>query len=109
IARHSQHESVRRSAFDALHDEREIVSVALNSEFRDPTLAAVERVADRRDLEQIAGRAKNKSASKRARTILREIDERETREREEAAAAVEAERRARLDEAEAAQAAGDAQ
>jgi hypothetical protein len=109
IARHAQHESVRRSAFDALHDEREILSVALNSEFRDPTLAAVERVTDRRDLEQIAGRAKNKSASKRARAILREIEERDAREREAASAALEAERRARAEAAEAAQAAGDAE
>jgi hypothetical protein len=109
IARHAQYESVRRSAFDALHDEREILSVALNSEFRDPTLAAVERVTDRRDLEQIAARAKNKSASKRARAILREIEDRDARDREAAAAAVEAERRARTEAAEAAQAAGDAE
>jgi hypothetical protein len=94
IARHAGHESVRRLAFDALRDEREIVSVAVNSEFREPATSAVERVTDRADLEQIASRAKNKSAAKRARALLREIEERETREQEARAAAVEAERAA---------------
>jgi hypothetical protein len=95
IARHAEHEAVRRAAFDALGDEREILSVALNSEFREPALAAVDRISDRHDLDQIASRARNKSAAKRARTILREAEERETREREEQAAAAAADRAAR--------------
>jgi len=45
IARHAEHEAVRCRAFEALHDHGEILAVALNSEFKDPTLAAVERVA----------------------------------------------------------------
>jgi hypothetical protein len=103
IARHAAHESVRRSAFDAIRDLREVLSVALNSEFREPTLAAVERITDRQDLEQIAARARNKSAAKRARTIVRELDERDAREREAAAAAAAAERdAARAAQAEAA-------
>src|SRR5260221_528222 len=72
----AEQEAVRRSAFDRLQDHGEILSVALNAEFKDPTLAAVERVTDRGELEQIASRARNKSASKRARAILREADER---------------------------------
>ena len=76
IARHAEHESVRRAAFERLGDHGELLAVALNSEFRDPTLAAVERITDRAELEHIASRAKNKSASKRARAILREMDER---------------------------------
>lgn len=83
IARHAGHESVRRAAFETLHDHAEILSVALNSEFRDPTVEAVGRITERAELEQIASRAKNKSAAKRARTIVREMDER--------AAALEAE------------------
>jgi hypothetical protein len=82
IARHSEHESVRREAFDALRDPRDILSVALNSEFREPTVSAVEQITDREALEQIATRAKNKSAAKRARAITREIDERRALERE---------------------------
>ena len=82
IARHAEHEPVRVSAFEALDDHAEILGTALNSEFRDPTVAAVERVSDRGELEQIAARAKNKSASKRARAILREMDERIAAERD---------------------------
>jgi len=94
IARHAAHEGVRRAAFDQLHDHAAVLSVALNSEFKDPTLAAVERVTDRGELEQIAARAKNKSASKRARALVREMDDRlaaeETEARDAAAAAAAA-------------------
>src|SRR4051794_21671299 len=90
IARHAEHESVRRAAFDALQDHGELLGVALNSEFKDPTLAAVERIGDRAELEQISARAKNKSASKRARAILREMDERVAAEQADARAAAEA-------------------
>ena len=82
IARHAEHEAVRRRAFDALRDPGELLSVALNCEFREPSSLAVDRISDRAELEQIAARARNKTASKRARAILREIDERETRARE---------------------------
>jgi Domain of Unknown Function (DUF349) len=77
IARHAEHESVRRAAFERLSDHSEILSVALNSEFKDPTVAAVDRISERAELEQIAVRARNKAASKRARTIVREMDERQ--------------------------------
>ena len=80
VARHAEHESVRRAAFDALRDPAEILGVAINSEFKDPTLAAVERTIDRGELEQIAARARNKSASKRARAIIHERDEAVARE-----------------------------
>ena len=100
IARHAEHESVRRAAFESVGDEREVLSIAVNSEFREPAVSAVERIADRNDLEHIATRARNKSAAKRARALVREIEEREAAEREAAAAAAkaaaEAEREARL-------------
>jgi len=102
IARHAEHESVRVSAFEALDDHAEVLGTALNSEFRDPTVAAVERISDRGELDQIASRAKNKSASKRARAILREMDERIAAERD-------AEQAARTSAAAAAQAAADAE
>jgi hypothetical protein len=94
IARHAEHESVRLRAFDAIQDHAEILKTALNCEFRDPTLAAVERISDRGELDQVAARARNKSASKRARAIVREMDERIAAERDaqkaaEAAAAAE--------------------
>jgi uncharacterized protein DUF349 len=113
IARHAEHEAVRREAFNALRDHREILSVALNTEFREPALAAVEQITDRDELEQIAARARNKLAVKRARAILHDIDERDAREREaaaeaaaaDAAAARQAESAARAADAEAAAAA----
>jgi len=105
IARHAEHESVRRAAFEAVGDEREMLSIALNSEFREPALSAVDRIADRTDLEHIATRARNKSAAKRARALVREVEERETAEREAATAAqkaaADAEREARLQAAHA--------
>jgi hypothetical protein len=90
IARHAEHESVRRAAFERLGDHGELLAVALNSEFKDPTLAAVERITDRAELEHIASRAKNKSASKRARAILREMDERLAAEEQAAREAADA-------------------
>ena len=106
IARHAEHESVRRAAFDALRDPAEILNVAINSEFKDPTLSAVERISDRVELEQIAARAKNKAAAKRARMILREMEEAAAREaaaeQEAAAAAIAAAAAAHAAEQEAA-------
>ena len=94
----------------ALQDHGELLGVALNSEFKDPTLAAVERITDRAELEQIAARAKNKSASKRARAMVREMDERlaadDQAARDAAAAALTAS--AEPDPAEIARAAQDA-
>src|SRR5207248_530513 len=100
IARHAEHESVRRTSLEALDDHLEVLGVALNSEFREPASSAVERFTDRAELEQIASRAKNKSAAKRARGILREADERAAQAAAAAAAATAeaeaAERAARL-------------
>lgn len=77
VARHAVIEGVRHAAFGALADPGEVISVAMNSEFKDTAVAAVERLADRKDdLVQIATRARNKSAAKRARGLLREAGER---------------------------------
>ena len=78
IARHAASEAARRGAFERLPaDHAEILAVALNSEYKDTALAAVDLVTDRETLEQIAARGKNKSAAKRARAIVREAEERE--------------------------------
>jgi hypothetical protein len=86
IARHATHEAIRQQAFEALHDRGELLSLAMNGEFKETATAAVERFTDRADLEQIAMRAKNKQAGKRARGLLREMDERDAQQ----AAAVQA-------------------
>lgn len=90
IARHAALDAIRMRAFDTLvaqgaHDE--IVAVALNSDFKDTAVAAVDRIADRETLDRITARGKNKSAVKRARTLLREADETAAREAAAAAAA----------------------
>ena len=82
IARHAGSEPARRSAFERMRGAHaEVLAVALNGEFKDTAVAAVELVTDPADLEQIALRAKNKNAAKRARAILREAEERAETER----------------------------
>ena len=76
IARHGSFEALRAAALERVQDHGEIVAVAMNSDFKDTALAALDRVSGRDDLERVAERAKNKSAAKRARASLREMDER---------------------------------
>ncbi len=90
IARHAALEPIRCAAFDALHEHEEILAVAMNSEFRDTAVAAVDRLAGRRDLEQVASQSNNRNAVKRARTILRELDERAAQQAATAAPTVAA-------------------
>jgi hypothetical protein len=87
IARHAAQESARRAAFDQIQDSAELLKIALNGDFPDTAALATERFSDRGDLEQIAARAKNKAAVKRARAVLREMDEQAA---QDAAAATEA-------------------
>lgn len=76
VARHAPLEPIRRMAFEALQDRDEIFGVAMNSEYRDTAVAAVDSFVERETLAQIAARAKNKSAAKRARGLIRDMDER---------------------------------
>ena len=76
IARHAQLEPIRLTACEALVDLAELLSVAMHSEFKDTAILAVERFAERDDFEQIAARGKSKAGVKRARALLREMDER---------------------------------
>jgi uncharacterized protein DUF349 len=80
IARHAALEPIRQAAFDQLHDRADILTVAINGEFKDTATAAVNRLSDREDLEQVVARAKHKAAAKRAGAVLRELDERAARE-----------------------------
>src|SRR5204863_1773283 len=86
IARHAVHESVRRAALAGVHDRAEILHVALNSEFRDTAVEAVERLSERDDLDEAANRARNRSAAKRARALVRDMDDRAAAEAAAAAA-----------------------
>ena len=84
IARHAVVEAVRGAALERLQDHDEILAVAMNSDFKDTALAALDRISTRADLEHVAARAKNKSAAKRARASVREMDERAAAEAEAA-------------------------
>ncbi len=90
IARLAVAEAARRQAFAALSsrgERAELLAVALNSEFKDTAVAAVDLVTERTVLDQIIARGKNKSAVKRARGIVREAEEQAAREAAEVAAA----------------------
>src|SRR5438093_541201 len=84
IARHATVEAVRGAALERLQDHDEILAVAMNSDFKDTALAALDRISTRADFEHVASRAKNKSAAKRARATVREMDERAAEEAEAA-------------------------
>jgi hypothetical protein len=84
VARHAVLEAVRTHALESLRaraDRPELLAVAMNSDFKDSAVAAVDAIADdRQELDQLIARGKNKSAVKRARAIVREAEERAARE-----------------------------
>jgi len=89
VARHAVVESVRTRALESLRgrgDGPELLAIAMNSDFKDSAVAAVDTIADRQQLDQIIARGKNKSAVKRARAFVREAEEHAAREAAEAAA-----------------------
>ena len=88
VARHAALEPIRRRAFEQVRDQGahdELLAIAMNSDFKDTALAALDLISDRAELEQVELRGRNKSASKRARSIMREADELAAREAAEAA------------------------
>jgi hypothetical protein len=103
VARQAELEPIRAAAFARLTSHEDFLALALHSDFKDAAVAAVDRLAGRDDLEQVAERARNKSASKRARQILRERDEASARDAAETARAVQE----AADEAEAERAAAE--
>jgi len=89
VARHAVLESVRTRALESLRgrgDGPELLAIAMNSDFKDSAVAAVDTIVDRQQLDQIIARGKNKSAVKRARAFVREAEEHAAREAAEAAA-----------------------
>jgi hypothetical protein len=80
-------ETVRRGALETLRgrsEASELLAVALNADHRDVALAAVDLIDDRAGLEQVAARGKCKPAVKRARFLLRTMDEQARTETEAA-------------------------
>jgi hypothetical protein len=98
VARHAVSEPVRRAALERVGaDREEILAIALNSEFKDTAVAAVDLITDAAELEQIATRGKNKNGAKRARGILRDAEERRAADAAARAEEEAAERRAQND------------
>ena len=97
IARYAKHESTAHAALDRLTDAAEVLEVALHGDHRDVALAAFERtVAGGVDLSQlklIESRSQQKAVSKRARTMIQEIEDAEAARR-----AAEEERRRHQDQ-----------
>jgi hypothetical protein len=108
VARHATLEAVRMRALAAVREQDahgEVLAIAMNSDFKDTALAALELITERAELEQVEAGGRNKSAAKRARSILREADDRAVREvaaaaATAAAAAIEAAAGARVQAAE---------
>jgi hypothetical protein len=90
VARHAQQPAARLEALSRLDDPREIAVVAMNSEHKDSALEALARLSDREALEQVAARARNRAAARRARALVRALDERQRPD----AAALEQDRQA---------------
>ena len=94
IARHAKQESTATAALDRLTDAADLVDVAQNGDHRDVALRAFERLVtpspDVALLQTIEARSQHKAVSRRARTVIQEIETAEAARR-----AAEEERRRR--------------
>ena len=94
IARHAKQESTATAALDRLTDAADLVDVAQNGDHRDVALRAFERLVtpspDVTLLQTIEARSQHKAVSRRARTVIQEIETAEAARR-----AAEEERRRR--------------
>jgi hypothetical protein len=94
IARHARVEATALAALARIQDSAELLDVALNSDHRDVAMQAFERVvsdsADGALLRSIEVRAQQKAVSRRARTMIQDI---EAAEAARQAAALERQRR----------------
>jgi len=76
VARRGEHETVRLEALALLTDPAELIATALRSSFRDVAVGALERIAgDRVAVKSVATRGANQAAARRARALLRSIEE----------------------------------
>lgn len=85
VARQAGHAAVRLAALARLDAPEDLLAVAIKSEHRDVTTAAVERLASREHLDLVVTRARQKAASRRARTLLRVMEEAERMPQQRAA------------------------
>jgi DNA polymerase III psi subunit len=85
VARHAKVESTARAALDRLTLHDSLVDVAEHAEHRDTALAAFDRAlangVDLAQLKSVESRAQQKAVSKRARTLIQEIEDAEAARR----------------------------
>jgi hypothetical protein len=97
IARHARHETTASAALARLKDPAELLDVALNADHKDIAVAAFDRIAatspDLSTLRTLELRAQQKAVSRRARTMIQDI---ETAEAARHTAALERQRRESL-------------
>jgi hypothetical protein len=74
VARQATLASIRLDALGRVNAPAELANIALRTEFKDVGVAAVERLSARDLLVQVADRARNKTAAKRARALVRAMD-----------------------------------
>jgi len=78
VARHATHEDTAAAALARVTDADALLDIALNSEHKDVAVAAFDRVAasapDLAQLRSIETRAQQKAVSKRARTMIQDIE-----------------------------------
>jgi Arc/MetJ-type ribon-helix-helix transcriptional regulator len=75
VSRHAADNATRLRALARVTDDEELLNVALKSEHTDVAVAALERINGTEALNAISQRARNKVATRRARTKLRAIEE----------------------------------
>ncbi len=75
ISRHAADGRTRLAALARLTESEELMNVALKAEHTDVAVAALEQIVDPEALTAISQRARNKVASRRARTRLRSVQE----------------------------------
>jgi hypothetical protein len=100
-ARRAEHGAIRLEALARLTDVPELVATAIKTEYKDVALAALDRVsADEAAVRAIAARARNAAAQRRARAIVRTLEEQAAaaaRAEADRAVALERRRRAQRD------------
>ena len=75
ISRHAPDAQTRLRALARVTDESEILNIALKSEHTDTAVAALERIEVLEALAAVAQRARNKVASRRAKTKVRQLED----------------------------------
>jgi hypothetical protein len=83
VSRNAPDGETRLRALGRLNDPEELLNVALKSEHTDAAVGALERIDQSEALSAIAQRGRNKVASRRARTKLRQTEEAAQPSREE--------------------------